>query len=143
MSLSEPVTSRQVHPLYGRSCRLESVQNAVDQVKIVAAALCDQEPPPPTVPWFWSDQFDVKLQTVGLMEGADQLLVRGSPEIGNSFSVWYFAADRLLAVDAINDSVAYAVGSKMLKANVSPLPDKLSDLSCSLKDLLKSTLETS
>jgi 3-phenylpropionate/trans-cinnamate dioxygenase ferredoxin reductase subunit len=133
--------SRHPQALYNRSCRLESVQNAVDQAKCAAASLCGKELPPATVPWFWSDQYDVKLQTVGLGEGADQVVVRGNPEPGNVFSVWYYRQGRLCAVDAVNESIAYAVGSKLLKAGLTPDPEAVSAASLSLKDFLKTTME--
>lgn len=133
--------SLQIHPIYQRSLRLESVQNAVDQAKTAAAALCGKPLPPPTIPWFWSDQYDVKLQTVGLAAGVDRTVVRGTPEPGNSFSVWYFSGTRLLAADAVNDSVAYAVASKCLKAGRSPDPDLLDTPMLPLKEILKLTME--
>ncbi|MBL8575434.1 MAG: FAD-dependent oxidoreductase [Hyphomicrobiaceae bacterium] len=88
--------------LYGRDIRLESVQNAIDQAKAAAAAMLDiaAEPYDP-VPWFWSDQYDVKLQIAGLSQGHDRAVVDGDPATA-SFSVSYYLGDRLLAVDAIN-----------------------------------------
>ncbi|PSC06715.1 pyridine nucleotide-disulfide oxidoreductase [Alsobacter soli] len=87
--------------LYGRRVRLESVQNAIDQAKAAAAAMAGAPVLYDPVPWFWSDQFDVKLQIAGLSEGHDSSLVQGEPDSG-SFSVEYRRAGRLLAVDSIN-----------------------------------------
>ncbi|MBX2874576.1 MAG: FAD-dependent oxidoreductase [Saprospiraceae bacterium] len=102
---------------YQRWIRLESVQNAVDQAKIAAAVICGNEPPAEPVPWFWSDQYEHKLQMVGLSEGYNECIIR--EEIGDDikFSIWYFEGDRLLAVDAVNNARAYVVGTKLLKEN--------------------------
>ena len=94
--------ANQFHPMYGVRLRIESVQNAVDTAKAVAAALCGLPPPPPTLPWFWSDQYDVKLQTAGIGTGHDRTVVRGRPEPGQSFSAWYLKHGKLVAVDAVN-----------------------------------------
>lgn len=102
------------NPRYNRFIRLESVQNAVDQAKVAAAAICDKAPVYDTIPWFWSDQYDIKLQMVGLSQGYNKTLVREEPE-ENKFSVWYFKDDELLAVDAINNAKAYVVGTKFIK----------------------------
>lgn len=89
-------------PLYGRSIRLESVQNAIDQAKTAAAAMLGEAPPYDPVPWFWSDQYDVKLQIAGLSQGHVRAVTDGDPASG-AFAVSYLDADgRLLAVDAIN-----------------------------------------
>jgi 3-phenylpropionate/trans-cinnamate dioxygenase ferredoxin reductase subunit len=126
----------QVHPLYGASLRLESVQNANDQAKAVAAALMGQPVPTPPVPWFWSDQYDTKLQIAGVSAGHDTHVVRGDPGGEASFSVWYLKAGRLLAVDAVNDPRAYIVGGKLIHARAQPDPESLADLSLDLKTLL-------
>ena len=103
------------NPFYDRFVRLESVQNAVDQAKVAAAAIMGKQPIYNTLPWFWSDQYDVKLQMVGLSSGYNQALVR--KETGDSirFSVWYFKDDTLLAVDAVNNGKAYVLGTKFIK----------------------------
>ncbi|PWJ60031.1 3-phenylpropionate/trans-cinnamate dioxygenase ferredoxin reductase subunit [Dyadobacter jejuensis] len=103
------------NPHYGRYVRLESVQNAVDQAKVAAAAIAGKEPVYDTLPWFWSDQYDVKLQMVGLSQGYNQVLVRKEAENPNSFSVWYFLDEVLLAVDAVNQAKAYVLGTKLIK----------------------------
>ncbi|WP_299820097.1 FAD-dependent oxidoreductase [uncultured Roseibium sp.] len=86
---------------YGRQLRLESVQNAIDQAKAAACAMLGESVVYDPVPWFWSDQFDTKLQIAGLSEGYDRTRLDGDPDSG-SFSLSYFSGDRLLAVDAIN-----------------------------------------
>ncbi len=103
------------NPHYDRFIRLESVQNAVDQAKIAAAAICDKKPVYNTIPWFWSDQYDVKLQMVGLSTGYNKLVKRIEEGAANKFSIWYFKDDELLAVDAVNNAKAYVLGTKFIK----------------------------
>ncbi|MEQ8936829.1 MAG: FAD-dependent oxidoreductase [Amphiplicatus sp.] len=122
-------------PLYGRRMRLESVPNAIDQAKAAAASMAGKPAVYDAVPWFWSDQYDVKLQTAGLGEGADEIVTRG--ETGAlKLSVWYLKGGRLLAVDAINDIPAFAVGKRLIAAKASPDPKKLADPAADLKSLL-------
>jgi 3-phenylpropionate/trans-cinnamate dioxygenase ferredoxin reductase subunit len=102
---------------YSRWLRLESVQNAVDQAKVTAAAICEKPACYSAIPWFWSDQFDVKLQMVGLATDYDNLVIRKEANDEKKFSVWYFLKDRLLSVDAINHAKAYVLGTKFLKAS--------------------------
>lgn len=123
------------NPHYGRFVRLESVQNAVDQAKVAAAAICGKDPVYDAVPWFWSDQYDIKLQMVGLSEGYDQVVVRMELDRENCFSVWYFKKDTLLAVDAVNNAKAYVYGTKFIKDGQKLDKVKLSDLSAEFKPL--------
>ncbi|MGC6429792.1 MAG: NAD(P)/FAD-dependent oxidoreductase [Jejuia sp.] len=102
------------NPRFDKYVRLESVQNAVDQSKVAAASICGKDITYDTIPWFWSDQFDVKLQMVGLSEGYNDVIKREETD-GKSFSVWYFKDDKLLAVDAINNAKAYVFGTKFIK----------------------------
>jgi 3-phenylpropionate/trans-cinnamate dioxygenase ferredoxin reductase component len=90
------------NPIYDRRLRLESVQNATDQAKTAANTLCGKLEPYNTLPWFWSDQYDLKLQIAGLSQGFDQVVIRGDSESGRSFAAFYFQEGRLIAVDAIN-----------------------------------------
>lgn len=103
------------NPHYGRFVRLESVQNAVDQAKIAAAAICEKSPIYNTIPWFWSDQYDIKLQMVGLSTGYDHIILRKEEGEGEKFSIWYFQGDELLAVDGVNNAKAYVLGTKFIK----------------------------
>jgi len=120
------------NPTYNRDLRLESVQNAVDQAKVAATSICGKEASYNSVPWFWSDQYDVKLQMVGLSEGYDEIVVR--EEIDSSKkSIWYFKEDRLLAVDAINNPKAYVIGGKIIKASNSVNKTALADSNVDLK----------
>ncbi|WPR73356.1 NAD(P)/FAD-dependent oxidoreductase [Algoriphagus sp. NG3] len=118
-------------PHYGRFIRLECVQNAVDQAKIAAAAICGKEVLHDAVPWFWSDQYDVKLQLVGLSAGYDEAILR--KEEDKVFSIWYFKGEELLAVDTVNSAKAYVWGTKFLKSGELIDKSKLEDLSVELK----------
>ncbi len=115
--------------------RLESVQNAIDQAETVAANMMGATRPYAPVPWFWSDQYDVKLQIAGLGTGADRIVLRDGA--GDGRSHWYFAGPRLLAVDAMNDARAYMVGKRLIEAGRSADPAALSDPAIDLKDLLR------
>ena len=122
-------------PLYGRRLRLESVPNAIEQAKAAAASMAGKPAVYDAVPWFWSDQYEVKLQTAGLGAGADAIVTRG--ETGAmKLSVWYLKEGRLLAVDAINDIPAFAVGKRLIAAKASPDPKILADPDADLKSLL-------
>ncbi|RKN80904.1 NAD(P)/FAD-dependent oxidoreductase [Ulvibacterium marinum] len=121
------------NPHYDRFIRLECVQNAVDQAKVAAAAICGKEPIYDTIPWFWSDQYDVKLQMVGLSEGYDRALVRKEVNRDNCFSIWYFKGDTLLAVDAVNNAKAYVYGTKFIKSGEKIDTSKLLDSSIEFK----------
>ncbi|MCC6948587.1 MAG: FAD-dependent oxidoreductase [Bradyrhizobiaceae bacterium] len=98
---------------YGRKIRLECVQNAFDQGKAAAAAILGKGTPYDPVPWFWSDQYNVKFQSAGLSAGYDEAKVVGDPAAGH-FSVEYRKGGKLIAVDAINDARAYMMGRKRI-----------------------------
>jgi 3-phenylpropionate/trans-cinnamate dioxygenase ferredoxin reductase subunit len=115
--------------------RLESVQNAVDQAEAVAALLAGGEAPYDPKPWFWSDQYDVKLQIAGFGHGHDETVVRKGQREG-SVSVWYFTAGKLVAVDALNDAKAYVTGKKLLDLGLTPDRARLEDPHTDLKTLL-------
>lgn len=101
------------HPWAGQRVRLESVQNAIEQGKAAAAAIVGEDKPFDAVPWFWSDQYDLKLQIAGLSLGYDETVVRGRPDDG-SFSVFYLAEGRVIAVDAINDPRGFILARQRL-----------------------------
>jgi 3-phenylpropionate/trans-cinnamate dioxygenase ferredoxin reductase component len=111
--------------------RLESVQNAVDQGEALAAILAGGNQPYQPKPWFWSDQYDLKLQIAGLNLGYDETVVRPGLRDG-SVSIWYYRQDQFIAVDAINDARAYVAGKKLLETGKTPdkafVRDALSDL---------------
>ncbi|OHV76748.1 NAD(P)/FAD-dependent oxidoreductase [Rhizobium sp. LCM 4573] len=122
-------------PWRGRRIRLESVQNAVDQAEAVAAVLAGGGEPYDPKPWFWSDQYDVKLQIAGFNLGYDETLVRPGMREG-SLSIWYFREGEFIAVDAINDAKAYVTGKKMLETGIAPDKRLLADTAVDLKQLL-------
>jgi 3-phenylpropionate/trans-cinnamate dioxygenase ferredoxin reductase subunit len=112
--------------------RLESVGNAIDMAEAVAANMLGANEPYVAKPWFWSDQFDLKLQIAGLNTGYDRIVTR--TEGGTSF--WYYRGDTLLAVDAMNDSRAYMVGKRLIEAGKSPTAEAVTETP-DLKALLK------
>lgn len=123
------------NPFAGGRVRIESVQNAVDQARAVAAAIVGRGHPYRAVPWFWTDQFDIKLQMVGLSGGCDRVVTRGNPESGK-FSVFYFKDYRLIAVDSINRPGDHMTGRKLLAAGSQPTPEQCGDESVDLKSLV-------
>jgi 3-phenylpropionate/trans-cinnamate dioxygenase ferredoxin reductase component len=115
--------------------RLESVGNAIDQAECVAENIMGRGQAYQAKPWFWSDQFDCKLQIAGLNTGYDRIITRG-PD-GDAVSFWYYRGDRLLAVDAMNDSRAYMVGKRLIEMDRSPDPALIADPATALKALIK------
>jgi 3-phenylpropionate/trans-cinnamate dioxygenase ferredoxin reductase subunit len=119
----------------GSLLRLESVQNATEQARSAAAWLLGQERPFTAVPWFWSDQYDRKLQMAGLSAGADQHVLRGDPASG-SFSVYHLAASRLIAVDSVNATKDHLLARKLIEASAAPTEVQIADLGFDLSSLL-------
>lgn len=115
--------------------RLESVQNAVEQGKAVAAAILGKEKPFTATPWFWSDQYDAKLQMVGTSAGSAQLVIRGKPEEGK-FSVFYYRAGKLIGIDSINRPQDHMVGRKLLERGLSPTVEQAADENFALNAVL-------
>jgi 3-phenylpropionate/trans-cinnamate dioxygenase ferredoxin reductase component len=111
---------------YGRRVRLESVDNALEQARIAAACMCGIKARHEQVPWFWSDQYDLKLLIAGLSEGYEETIVRGEPA-GGRFSVWYLRSGELLAVDAINCPGDFMQGRKWIGERKRPDTRKLAD----------------
>jgi 3-phenylpropionate/trans-cinnamate dioxygenase ferredoxin reductase subunit len=122
------------NPFAGGRVRIESVQNAVDQAVCVAGTIAGRRKPYHDVPWFWTDQFDIKLQMAGLSNGYEHAVTRGNPE-SRKFSVFYFQADRLLAVDSVNRPGDHMAGRKLLANRVRVTPDQAADESVDLKSL--------
>lgn len=120
-------------PHDGARLRLESVPNAIDMAECVAGNIMGAGTPYVPRPWFWSDQYDVKLQIAGLNTGYDRVVTR---EAGAAVSFWYFKEDRLLAVDAMNDPRAYMVGKRLIEAGKTADPDVVADAAADLKSLL-------
>jgi 3-phenylpropionate/trans-cinnamate dioxygenase ferredoxin reductase subunit len=127
--------TRHFNPIYQRRVRLESIQNAMDQARTAAATLNGDLQPYHALPWFWSEQYGVKLQIAGLSQGYDNLVLRGDPETGRSFAVFYFLGDRLLAVDAVNRPGEFMTGKKLLLAEARVDKEKLADESIPVKNL--------
>ena len=119
----------------GNRIRLESVQNAIDQAECVAENMLGANRDYVPMPWFWSDQYDVKLQIAGLNSGYDCIITRTGTYGVVSF--WYYAGDKLLAVDAMNDARAYMVGKRLIEMGKSPDPAIIADPGADLKPLLK------
>jgi 3-phenylpropionate/trans-cinnamate dioxygenase ferredoxin reductase component len=115
--------------------RLESVQNAVEQGKSAAAALLGKDRPFNAAPWFWSDQYDVKLQMVGLSAGFDQFVTRGEPT-GGKFSAFYYKGGKLIAIDSLNQPAGHLTGRKLLDKGISPTPEQAADPGFDLAGLL-------
>lgn len=120
----------------GTLLRLESVQNAVEQGKAAAAALLGRAKPFRASPWFWSDQYDIKLQMVGLSGGYDEVVTRGDLE-KPAFSAYYFRAGRLIAVDSLSRISDHNQAKKLLDAGVSPTAAQVADAGFDLAGLLK------
>lgn len=120
-------------PYRGGRIRLESVGNAIDQAECVADNMLGAARAYEAKPWFWSDQYDCKLQIAGLNTGYDRIVTRGG---GASVSFWYYAGDRLLAVDAMNDPRAYMTAKRLIEAGRSPAPEAVANAE-DLKALLK------
>lgn len=114
--------------------RLESVQNANDQASLVAKTIMGQELAYDAVPWFWSNQYDLKLQTVGLSTGHDHAILRGDPA-NRSFSVVYLKDGRVIALDCVNATKDYVQGRKLVVERLSPDPAALADASVPLKEI--------
>jgi len=124
------------HWEFGRLVRLESVQNAVDQAKTAAATLLGAKEAYRAVPWFWSDQGDVKLQMVGLSMDATNSVLRGKPEDG-AFSVFHYKDERLVAIDSVNRAGDHMVGRRILAGGMPLTPEQAADESIDLKALVK------
>ncbi|MHA6324839.1 NAD(P)/FAD-dependent oxidoreductase [Roseivivax sp. CAU 1753] len=115
--------------------RLESVGNAIDQAECVADNIAGTARAYEAKPWFWSDQYDTKLQIAGLSTGYDRIVTRQGA--ADAVSFWYFTGPRLIAVDAMNDPRAYMVGKRLIEAGKSPDPDAVGDVATDLKALLQ------
>lgn len=119
----------------GERIRLESVQNANDQAGVAARAIAGEPVPYDTTPWFWSNQYDLKLQTVGLSTGYDLAVVRGDPA-SRAFSVVYFREGRVVALDCVNAVRDYVQGRKLVEAGAPVDPALVADAAVPLKELL-------
>ncbi|TAJ63447.1 FAD-dependent oxidoreductase [Brevundimonas sp.] len=128
------MTFRPVPVHRGRRHRLESVPNALEQAKQAAAAITGRAAPAPEVPWFWSDQYEIKLQIAGLSDGADRQVVRGDVE-GGTFAVFHLAGDRIVCVEAVNAPAEFMAGRQMISRGQAVDAVRLADLSVSMKEV--------
>ncbi len=124
------------HPRLGYRIRLESVQNAIEQAKAAASNLTGTPRPYTEVPWFWSDQYELKLQIAGLSRGHDEVVIRGLPE-ARSFSAFYLRQGRLIAVDAVNSPRDFMFGRKLIAAGIRMRAPELEDPDTDLGALAK------
>lgn len=119
---------------FGRSGRLESVHNAIEQGKLAAAAILGKPRPIEDCPWFWSDQYDLKLQIAGLSQGYDQIVLRGSPD-DRKFAAFYLKNGTLIAVDAINSPPEFLASKKLIMSGAKIPADILADTSIPMKEI--------
>jgi 3-phenylpropionate/trans-cinnamate dioxygenase ferredoxin reductase subunit len=124
------------NPFAGALVRIESVQNAVDQAKCVAGAIVGRAQPYRSVPWFWTDQFHIHLQMVGLSTGCDRVVTRGELE-DSKFSVFYFKDGRLAAIDSVNRPGDHLAGRKLIAGGVALTPEQAADASVDIKALAR------
>jgi 3-phenylpropionate/trans-cinnamate dioxygenase ferredoxin reductase subunit len=125
------------NPIYRRMLRLESVQNATDQARVAAAAVCGLDKKYNALPWFWSDQYDLKLQIAGLSQGYDEIVVRGDREGCRSFAVFYFREGKVIAVDAVNKPAEFMMGKRLITDRMDVDRKVLADEGVHMRELLK------
>ncbi len=125
------------HPssFLGRRVRLESVQNAMEQARAAARNIMGRNEAYQMVPWFWSDQYDLKLQMVGVSSGYDQLVVRGDPTTQRNFAVFYLKDGRLIAADTVSRPQDFMLAKKLVAAGAVVDPAQLADEAVALKTL--------
>ena len=125
--------TRRPLPIYGQTGRLESVPNALEQAKQAAADICGRPAPPGEVPWFWSDQYDLKLQIAGLPLGAERTVIRGEARFGR-FAVFHLTGDgRVQCVEAVNSPAEFMGGRQLIGSRKPVAPERLRDMSIPMK----------
>ena len=126
------------HPngLYNRRLRLESVPNAMEQAKSAAASLCGKQKLYQALPWFWSDQFDLKLQIAGLSRDYDQVVIRGDRDQGRSFVAFYLNDRKLIAADCVNRPQEFMASKRIIAEGIDVDPATLADESITAKELM-------
>ena len=127
--------SNHPNPLLGRRIRLESVQNAIDQAKAASLSICGKPKPYAEVPWFWSDQYDLKLQIAGISMVGDTVILRGDPST-RKFAAFYLREGAVAAVDAVNAAPEYMIGRMMIAQKKHVDPARLADLAVPMKSLM-------
>ena len=119
----------------GEPIRLESVQNAADQANVVAKVLTGTPAHYDAVPWFWSNQYDLRLQTVGLSSGHDAVVMRGDPA-AKRFSLAYLSRGRVIAIDCVNATRDYVQGRALVEKRAMIAPARLADPTIPFKDMI-------
>jgi len=122
--------------IYNRRIRLESVPNANDQGKSAAASICGNSKEYKSLPWFWSDQYDLKLQIAGLSQGYDQVVIRGDKLAGRSFAAFYLKEGQLIAADCVNRPQEFMLSKKIITEKIDVSADRLADESIAVKEML-------
>lgn len=127
------------HPnqLYQKRIRLESVPNATDQAKSAAASLCGNAKPYSALPWFWSDQYDIKLQIVGLNTGYDDIVIRGDFEKSRSFVVFYLKNGVIISADCVNRPKEFMISKRLVANKITVLAKKLANEAIDIKQILE------
>lgn len=125
------------NPIYRRRIRLESVPNANEQGKVAAASICGAYKESRSLPWFWSDQYDIKLQIAGLSQGYDQVVIRGDPHAARSFAAFYLQDGRLIAADCVNRPQEFMLSRQMIQAQRDVSADLLADESMTVRQLMQ------
>lgn len=120
---------------YARSLRLESVHNAIEQGKAAAQTICGMEVDYDPVPWFWSDQYGLKLQIAGLIEGADEIVRRGDPEEGR-FALFHLKDGVVVACEAVDSGPEYMAAQRMIERGIAPDRDRLRSLDVAMREFL-------
>ena len=128
--------TRHYNPIYDTHLRLESVPNATEQAKIAALHINQNAKPYNSLPWFWSDQFDLKLQIAGLSDGYDDIIIRGDHKNSRNFSAFYFKGERFIAVDAVNDPRAFMFSKMVLSKGQNLSKARLADPQNHLKSTI-------
>lgn len=123
------------HGRDGEAIRLECVQNAIDQAKHAALAMMGKPTPYREVPWFWSDQYDLKLQIAGLARAGDRLVTRGDPA-ARKFAVFHLRGGKVAAVEAVNAAPEYIVGRKLIADGTPVATERLADTSIPMKNIV-------
>ncbi len=127
--------TRHPNAIYDRMLRLESVHNALEQAKTAALNICGGDAAYCQVPWFWSDQYDLKLQIAGLSDGYDDVVIRGNPA-ERAFSCVYLRDGRVIATDAINAPLDFVHSKQLIAAGVTLDRERITDTAIALKDLV-------
>ena len=126
--------------IYDRRIRLESVPNANDQGKTAAASICGLKKEYKSLPWFWSDQYNLKLQIAGLSQGYDQVIIRGDKLTNRSFAAFYFKDGQLISAECVNRPQEFMLSKKVIAEKLAINPVQLADESIAIKELLQFSL---